>query len=317
MKCPPLLPAIGFTCTPPRSRVASLRRYRVRKPVRNLGAPETPKPCFPVPPDLPPPKGALRAPRTTRIPRRLPSPRKPAHGPAGTPAPHRPSSCGTGHAGPAGTRQTSRSAASPRVPRRARFLGGCRVMAAQRKYPDELRERAVKMVFDIREQDGKGHGRHPEQAARVAAARHAADIQLRYATLLARLGRTRHPGRRRRWYFILEGIGERFRGSALCRISQAVSAETLSCRRTGSAAAGTARDRRRGSAWLPCLPRSHGLDLADHPCREGSSHLLGPCWPSLRRSQITSMGPAWATANARRARPGPGLWPCPPLQAVP
>ena len=31
-------------------------------------------------------------------------------------------------------------------------------MAAQRKYPDELRERAVKMVFDIRERDGKGHG---------------------------------------------------------------------------------------------------------------------------------------------------------------
>src|SRR6266702_7535745 len=31
-------------------------------------------------------------------------------------------------------------------------------MAALRKYPDELRERAVKMVFDIREQDGKGHG---------------------------------------------------------------------------------------------------------------------------------------------------------------
>jgi transposase len=31
-------------------------------------------------------------------------------------------------------------------------------MAAQRKYPDELRERAVKMVFEIRELDGKGHG---------------------------------------------------------------------------------------------------------------------------------------------------------------
>ena len=31
-------------------------------------------------------------------------------------------------------------------------------MAAQRKYPDELRERAVKMVFEVREQDGKGHG---------------------------------------------------------------------------------------------------------------------------------------------------------------
>jgi transposase len=31
-------------------------------------------------------------------------------------------------------------------------------MPAQRKYPDELRERAVKMVLEIREQDGKGHG---------------------------------------------------------------------------------------------------------------------------------------------------------------
>ena len=31
-------------------------------------------------------------------------------------------------------------------------------MAAQRKYPEELRERAVKMVYEIREQDGKGHG---------------------------------------------------------------------------------------------------------------------------------------------------------------
>ena len=31
-------------------------------------------------------------------------------------------------------------------------------MAAQRKYPEELRERAVKLVFEIRERDGKGHG---------------------------------------------------------------------------------------------------------------------------------------------------------------
>ena len=31
-------------------------------------------------------------------------------------------------------------------------------MAAQRKYPEELRERAVKMVFEIRERDGKGRG---------------------------------------------------------------------------------------------------------------------------------------------------------------
>jgi transposase len=31
-------------------------------------------------------------------------------------------------------------------------------MPAQRKYPDELRERAVKMVVEIRQRDGKGHG---------------------------------------------------------------------------------------------------------------------------------------------------------------
>ena len=37
-------------------------------------------------------------------------------------------------------------------------------MAAQKKYPDELRERAVKMVLEIRERDGKGRG----ELARVA-----------------------------------------------------------------------------------------------------------------------------------------------------
>ena len=37
-------------------------------------------------------------------------------------------------------------------------------MAAQKRYPDELRERAVKMVLEIRERDGKGHG----EIARVA-----------------------------------------------------------------------------------------------------------------------------------------------------
>jgi hypothetical protein len=31
-------------------------------------------------------------------------------------------------------------------------------MLAQRKYPEELRERAVKMVLEIRARDGKGHG---------------------------------------------------------------------------------------------------------------------------------------------------------------
>ena len=37
-------------------------------------------------------------------------------------------------------------------------------MAAQKKYPDELRERAVKMVLEIRGREGKGRG----EIARVA-----------------------------------------------------------------------------------------------------------------------------------------------------
>lgn len=37
-------------------------------------------------------------------------------------------------------------------------------MPAQKKYPDELRERAVQAVFEIREREGKGHG----EIARVA-----------------------------------------------------------------------------------------------------------------------------------------------------
>jgi transposase len=36
-------------------------------------------------------------------------------------------------------------------------------MPAQRKYPDELRERAVKMVLEIRAREGRSHG----QLARV------------------------------------------------------------------------------------------------------------------------------------------------------
>jgi transposase-like protein len=33
-------------------------------------------------------------------------------------------------------------------------MGGCRVMPAQRKYPEDLRERAVKMVLEIRGREG-------------------------------------------------------------------------------------------------------------------------------------------------------------------
>ena len=37
-------------------------------------------------------------------------------------------------------------------------------MATHKRYPDELRERAVKMVFEIREREGRGRG----ELARVA-----------------------------------------------------------------------------------------------------------------------------------------------------
>jgi transposase len=40
-------------------------------------------------------------------------------------------------------------------------------MAAQRKYPEELRERAVKMVLEIRERDGKGRGEISRVARRL------------------------------------------------------------------------------------------------------------------------------------------------------
>ena len=39
-------------------------------------------------------------------------------------------------------------------------------MAAQRKYPDELRERAVKMLLEVREREGKrARGAGPDRAA--------------------------------------------------------------------------------------------------------------------------------------------------------
>jgi transposase len=37
-------------------------------------------------------------------------------------------------------------------------------MAAQKKYLDELRERAVRMLFEVREREDRGHG----ELARVA-----------------------------------------------------------------------------------------------------------------------------------------------------
>ena len=40
-------------------------------------------------------------------------------------------------------------------------------MTAQRKYPDELRERAVKMLFEVRERESKGHGELAEVARQI------------------------------------------------------------------------------------------------------------------------------------------------------
>ena len=37
-------------------------------------------------------------------------------------------------------------------------------MPARRKYPDELRERAVKMVLEIQQRDGRGHGEFAQQS---------------------------------------------------------------------------------------------------------------------------------------------------------
>jgi transposase len=47
-------------------------------------------------------------------------------------------------------------------------------MTAQRKYPEELRERAVKMVLEVRERDGKGHG----EIARVGRRSYSASVSV-------------------------------------------------------------------------------------------------------------------------------------------
>ena len=81
-------------------------------------------------------------------------------------------------------------------------------MVAQRKYPDELRERAVKMVFEIRERDGKGHGE------------------------LARVGRQLgvHPEALRSWLKISMGPAGRFRGMRMAvRMSPADAGSAWLC----------------------------------------------------------------------------------------
>jgi transposase len=56
-------------------------------------------------------------------------------------------------------------------------------MAAQRKYPDELRERAVKMVFEVRERDGKGRGEIARVAGQLGVHREALRTWIRQAEI--------------------------------------------------------------------------------------------------------------------------------------
>src|SRR5260370_4098005 len=56
-------------------------------------------------------------------------------------------------------------------------------MPAQRKYPEELRERAVKMVFEIRDQEGKGHGEIARVAGQLGVHREALRTWIRQAEI--------------------------------------------------------------------------------------------------------------------------------------
>jgi transposase len=56
-------------------------------------------------------------------------------------------------------------------------------MAAQRKYPEELRERAVKAVLEIREREGRGHGEIARVAGQLGVHREALRSWLRQAEI--------------------------------------------------------------------------------------------------------------------------------------
>jgi transposase len=56
-------------------------------------------------------------------------------------------------------------------------------MPAQRKYPEELRERAVTMVFEVREPEGKGHGEIARVAGQLGVHREALRTWIRRAEI--------------------------------------------------------------------------------------------------------------------------------------
>jgi transposase len=56
-------------------------------------------------------------------------------------------------------------------------------MPAQRKYPEELRERAVKMVLEIRGRDGKGRGEIARVAGQLGVHREALRTWIRQAEI--------------------------------------------------------------------------------------------------------------------------------------
>jgi transposase len=56
-------------------------------------------------------------------------------------------------------------------------------MPAQRKYPEELRERAVKIVMEIRARDGKGRGEIARVAEQLGVRREALRTWIRQAEI--------------------------------------------------------------------------------------------------------------------------------------